>query len=105
MSELVKIQTFDPIKNLCCFRSRSVPLFALKTSALVAMWESELVKLREKVWFKKLVLHKSKHEGEVANEGGEVEDKKDKVEGKGVHRETTLSEDTLCLIMDRFTPC
>ncbi|KAK2632297.1 hypothetical protein EUGRSUZ_I01226 [Eucalyptus grandis] len=74
-------------------------------SALVEMWENELGKLREKVWFRNLVLHKSKHEGEVANEGGEVEDKKDKVEGKGVQRETTLSEDTLCLIMDRFTPC
>ncbi|KAL3722477.1 hypothetical protein ACJRO7_034795 [Eucalyptus globulus] len=74
-------------------------------SALVEMWENELGKLREVVSFRNLVLHKSKHEGEVANEGGEVEDKKDKVEGKGVQRETTLSEDTLCLIMDRFTPC
>ncbi|KAF8013629.1 hypothetical protein BT93_I1477 [Corymbia citriodora subsp. variegata] len=74
-------------------------------SALVEIWENELGKLREKVWFRKLVPHKSKHEGGVADEGGEVEDKKDKVEGKGVQKETTLSEDTLCLIMDRFTPC
>ncbi|KAI6701252.1 hypothetical protein NL676_015576 [Syzygium grande] len=74
-------------------------------SALVEMRENELGKLREKVWFRKLVLHKSKHEEEVANKGGEVEDKKDKVEGKGVQSETALSEDTLCLPMDRFTPC
>ncbi|KAI6701256.1 hypothetical protein NL676_015580 [Syzygium grande] len=73
-------------------------------SALVEMWENELGKLREKVWFGKLALHKSKQEDEVANEGGEVGDKKDKAEGADVQRETTLSEDTLCLLMDRFTP-
>ncbi|KAI6694942.1 hypothetical protein NL676_022652 [Syzygium grande] len=64
-------------------------------SALVVMWENELGKLREKVLFGKLVLHKSKHEDEVANKGGEVEDKKDKAEGKGIQTENALSEDTL----------
>ncbi|KAI6701248.1 hypothetical protein NL676_015572 [Syzygium grande] len=85
--------------------TRSGPLFVVKMSALVEMWENELGKLREKVWFGKLVLHNSKHEEEVANKGGEVEDKKDKAEGKGVQTEIALSEDTLCLLMDRFTSC
>lgn len=67
-------------------------------SAVVEIWMSELEKLREKVRTRRLFLSKAK-EGEV-----EEQEKEAKKESKVVHRESTMSEATVFLLMDRFAP-
>ena len=73
-------------------------------SALVEIWESEFTKLTEKVQLKKLLQLKAKRGEE--NDEGQVEEKKKVVkEKREVHQtESTLSEATVCLLMDRFVP-
>lgn len=66
-------------------------------SAVVESWVSELAKLKEKVRTRMPFLPETR-EGEVE---GEKEVKK---EIKVVRRETTMSETTVCLLMDRFVP-
>lgn len=73
-------------------------------SAVVQVWVGELSKLREKVLASKPFLAKAKQgsEGEVA---AEKEAKKKEII-KDVQRDTsgTMSEATVCLLMDRFVP-
>ncbi|KAJ6310600.1 hypothetical protein OIU76_015346 [Salix suchowensis] len=66
-------------------------------SAVVESWVSELAKLKEKVRTRMPFLPETR-EGEVQ---GEKEVQK---EIKVVRRETTMSETTVCLLMDRFVP-
>ncbi|KAJ6671306.1 hypothetical protein OIU85_015097 [Salix viminalis] len=66
-------------------------------SAVVESWVSELAKLKEKVRTRMPFLPETR-EGEAE---GEKEVKK---EIKVVRRETTMSETTVCLLMDRFVP-
>ncbi|KAK7348973.1 hypothetical protein VNO80_23774 [Phaseolus coccineus] len=71
-------------------------------SAMVEVWKWELTKLREKVMACKNLLSKGK---EVA---GDEHAEKNEVLQKGimaVHRDTTMSEATVCLLLDRFVPC
>ncbi|KAL3597286.1 hypothetical protein D5086_008923 [Populus alba] len=65
-------------------------------SAVVEIWVSELAKLKEKVTPRKPFLSKPK-------EGG-VEDEREVKKSKVVQGETTMSEATVCLLMDRFAP-
>lgn len=70
-------------------------------SAMVEVWVGELTKLREKVLARKPLLSKAKEGSE-----GEVEKAAQKKEKVSVHqRDTaTMSEATVCLLMDRFVP-
>ncbi|KAI6677837.1 hypothetical protein NL676_038633 [Syzygium grande] len=77
-------------------------------SALVEIWESELAKLGEKVAIKKLLRSKSKSSQE-REESAEAEPKKLSLAKKEERRrevlaESTISEATVCLLMDRFVP-
>ncbi|KAF2305858.1 hypothetical protein GH714_008467 [Hevea brasiliensis] len=65
-------------------------------SAVVETWATELAKLKEKVRPKKPLLFLSKAKGGVVAE----EEKEAGKESKVVHRETTISEATVCMIMD-----
>ncbi|KAK3420835.1 hypothetical protein EUGRSUZ_G00500 [Eucalyptus grandis] len=78
-------------------------------SALVGIWESELAKLGEKVAIKKLLQSKSKSDQE-REESVEAEPKKLSMAKKGERRrevpaESTISEATMCLLVERFVPC
>ncbi|KAJ6927144.1 hypothetical protein NC651_011269 [Populus alba x Populus x berolinensis] len=64
-------------------------------SAVVEIWVSELAKLKEKVTPRKPFLSKPK-------EGG-VEEEREVKKSKVVQGETTMSEATVCLLMDRAT--
>jgi len=72
-----------------------------KMSAMVEVWKGELTKLREKAC--KTLFSKGK-EG-----AGDEHAVKNEVLQKGmimaVHRDTTMSEETVCLLLDRFVPC
>ncbi|KAL3730621.1 hypothetical protein ACJRO7_027620 [Eucalyptus globulus] len=77
-------------------------------SALVGIWESELAKLGEKVAIKKLLQSKSKSDQE-REESVEAEPKKLSMAKKGERRrevpaESTISEATMCLLVERFVP-
>ncbi|KAI6677838.1 hypothetical protein NL676_038634 [Syzygium grande] len=77
-------------------------------SALVEIWESELAKLREKVAVEKLLQSKLKPErehGESAEPGPRKLSLAKKEERmREVPAESTISEATVCLLMDRFVP-
>ncbi|KAG6777793.1 hypothetical protein POTOM_017627 [Populus tomentosa] len=62
-------------------------------SAVVEIWVSELAKLKEKVTPRKPFLSKPK-------EGG-VEEKREVKKSEVIQGETTMSEATVCLLMDR----
>ncbi|KAL2347866.1 hypothetical protein Fmac_001866 [Flemingia macrophylla] len=65
---------------------------------IVEVWVGELTKLREKVMAKKSLSSKAKEEQVVENEARKVI--------MAVQRDTaTMSEETVCLLMDRFVPC
>lgn len=64
-------------------------------SAVVEIWVSELAKLKEKVRTRMPFLSETR-EGEVQGEKGV------KKERKVALRETTMSETTVCLLMERF---
>ncbi|KAK7308551.1 hypothetical protein VNO77_42165 [Canavalia gladiata] len=71
-------------------------------SAMVDGWMGELAKLREKVLTQKRVFSKAK---EGSEEEAAVEKEAQK-EIMAVQRDTaTMSEATMCLLMDRFVPC
>lgn len=65
-------------------------------SAVVESWVSELAKLKEKVRTRMPFLPEIRE--------GEVQGEKEVKEIKVVRRETTMSETTVCLLMDRFVP-
>ncbi|KEH40762.1 hypothetical protein MtrunA17_Chr1g0162491 [Medicago truncatula] len=66
-------------------------------SAMVEVWIGELAKLKEKVMTKKI-----KDGLEEEKEVG-MQSQKEII---AVHRDTaTISESTICLLMDRFVPC
>ncbi|EEF43336.1 conserved hypothetical protein [Ricinus communis] len=68
------------------------------SAAVVGTWVSELEKLKEKVRPKKPLLFLSKKaQGAVVREEKEAAQQESKVE-------TTMSEATVCLLMDRFAP-
>ncbi|KAK7312376.1 hypothetical protein VNO77_36183 [Canavalia gladiata] len=73
-------------------------------SAMVELWVGELTKLGEKVLARKPFLSKAK-EGSGVEVAAEKENQKK--ENTAVQRETnngTMSEATVCLLMDRFVP-
>ncbi|KAF9684248.1 hypothetical protein SADUNF_Sadunf04G0098200 [Salix dunnii] len=65
-------------------------------SAIVDIWVSELAKLKEKVRPPRRPLSKP--------EEGLVEEEREVGKRKVVQRETTMSEATVCLLMDKFAP-
>ncbi|KAI4298400.1 hypothetical protein L6164_031966 [Bauhinia variegata] len=75
-------------------------------SAVVETWVGEFAKLREKVLARKRFLSKSK-EGE--GEENEAHNKKEKQASVQKNQRdsasSTMSEATVCLLMDRFVPC
>ncbi|EOX97203.1 hypothetical protein QQP08_007652 [Theobroma cacao] len=68
-------------------------------SAVVGGWMDELAKLKEKVRARRPFLSSAKKDQQFAKEG-HVEEK----EAKEDNKETTMSEATVCLLMDRFVP-
>lgn len=70
-------------------------------SATVDMWTSEVSKLKEMVGNQKLFLPKNRRDQALTREDGELKEKK----SKSKDAETMLSDSTLCLLIDRFTPC
>ncbi|KAJ0077274.1 hypothetical protein Patl1_36282 [Pistacia atlantica] len=72
-------------------------------SAVVETWMGEFAKLREKVRARKQLSStvQKKEQQFVKKKEEEVEEKESK---KVVERETTMSEATVCLLMDRFVP-
>ncbi|KAK7341538.1 hypothetical protein VNO80_24471 [Phaseolus coccineus] len=70
-------------------------------SAVVEVWVGELTKLREKVLARKPFLSKAK-EGSA----GEQEEQEAQKKNTAVKRDSsgTMSEATMCLLMDRFVP-
>ncbi|KAJ6766153.1 hypothetical protein OIU79_022174 [Salix purpurea] len=65
-------------------------------SAVVDTWVSELAKLKEKVRPPRRSLSNPQE--------GLVEEEREVGKRKVVQRETTMSEATVCLLMDRFAP-
>lgn len=83
-------------------------------SAVVDVWVSELGKLKEKVGAKKRFLWSSK-KAKHAEEGDDDKAAQQQLAAAAAHDETTtvrkerrnsstLSEATVCLLMDRFVP-
>ncbi|TKY67502.1 hypothetical protein E2542_SST10396 [Spatholobus suberectus] len=74
-------------------------------SAMVEVWVGELTKLREKVLARKPFLSKAK-EGSEVEVAAEKETQKKKKTAVQRERDTsgTMSEATVCLLMDRFVP-
>ncbi|KAF2316584.1 hypothetical protein GH714_041925 [Hevea brasiliensis] len=70
-------------------------------SAVVETWVTKLTKLKEKVRPKKPSLLLSKAKGGVVMEEEEEEREAEK-ESKVVHRESAMSEATVCMLMDRY---
>ncbi|BAT90876.1 hypothetical protein LR48_Vigan08g167400 [Vigna angularis] len=70
-------------------------------SAVVEVWVGELAKLREKVLSRKPFLSKAKEGSEREQEEMEAQKK-----NTAVTRDNsgTMSEATMCLLMDRFVP-
>lgn len=69
-------------------------------SAMVQVWVGELTKLREKVLPRKPLLSEAK-------EGSERNQEEKETQTAVVKRDTTngtMSEATVCLLMDRFVP-
>ncbi|QCD88495.1 hypothetical protein DEO72_LG3g3043 [Vigna unguiculata] len=71
-------------------------------SAVVEVWVGELAKLREKVLSRKPFSSKAKEGSEREQEEKEAQKKKN----TAVTRDSsgTMSEATMCLLMDRFVP-
>ncbi|CAJ1933401.1 unnamed protein product [Sphenostylis stenocarpa] len=70
-------------------------------SAVVEVWVGELTKLREKVLARKPFLSKAKEASERDQEEKEAQKK-----NTAVKRDSsgTMSEATMCMLMDRFVP-
>ncbi|KAL5788489.1 hypothetical protein ACOSP7_005438 [Xanthoceras sorbifolium] len=76
-------------------------------SAVVEIWMGELAKLSEKVTAKKKPFSSSRAQKEThfaQQENEQVEEKKAKETRQQVQEETSMSETTVCLLMDRFVP-
>nr|KYP65556.1 hypothetical protein KK1_011802 [Cajanus cajan] len=68
-------------------------------SGIVEVWVGELVKLREKVMARKSLSSKAKDEEQVV-------EKETQKAIMAVQRDSAaMSEETVCLLMDRFVPC
>jgi hypothetical protein len=65
-------------------------------SAMVEVWIGEIAKLKEKVLTNKSKFSKSKEGLEEEKDVGREAQKRDT---------STISESTICLLMDRFVPC
>jgi hypothetical protein len=66
-------------------------------SAMVEVWIGEIAKLKEKVLTNKSKFSKSKEGLEEEKDVGREAQKRD--------TNSTISESTICLLMDRFVPC
>ncbi|KAK3420677.1 hypothetical protein EUGRSUZ_G01536 [Eucalyptus grandis] len=73
-------------------------------SALVEIWESELARLRERVAVQNLLGSKSKSEQERKESAGAERKESSPAKKEEVPAESTISEATVCLLMDRFVP-
>lgn len=73
------------------------------SAATVDVWMGELTKLKEKVRARKPFLFGLKRRQDDDQEAHENEAKLMKNEHR--EKETTMSEATICLLMDRFAPC
>ncbi|KAK3420832.1 hypothetical protein EUGRSUZ_G00506 [Eucalyptus grandis] len=73
-------------------------------SALVEIWESELARLRERVAVQKLLGSKSKSEQERKESARAERKDSSPAKKEEVPAESTISEATVCLLMDRFVP-
>ena len=69
-------------------------------SEIVEAWMGELAKIKEKVEARRPLLSRAKKDLQFAKEG-HVEEKE---AAKDDTNETTMSETTVCLLMDRFVP-
>jgi len=70
-------------------------------SAVVEVWVGELTKLREKVLARKPFFSKAKEGSEREQEEKEAQKKNTAVK---IDSSGTISEATMCLLMDRFVP-
>lgn len=70
-------------------------------SAMVEGWKGELTKLREKVMVGKGHISKAKEEQVVKKEA----QKEIMAVERDINYGGTMSEATVCLLMDRFVPC
>ena len=68
-------------------------------SAMVDVWVGEIVKIGEKVRARKLFLLKRRKEVDQEDQENEAAAKLSK------KQENTMSEATICLLLDRFAPC
>ncbi|GFY89650.1 Coiled-coil domain-containing protein [Actinidia chinensis var. chinensis] len=68
-------------------------------SAMVGVWVGEIVKIGEKVRARKPFLLKRRKEVDQEDQGNETAAKLSE------KQENTMSEATICLLMDRFAPC
>jgi hypothetical protein len=66
-------------------------------SAMVEVWIGEIAKLKEKVLTNKVKFSKSKEGLDEEKDVGREAQKRD--------TNSTISESTICLLMDRFVPC
>ncbi|KAJ7946000.1 Stress-induced protein [Quillaja saponaria] len=76
-------------------------------SAMLELWMGEIEKLKEKAGARRKPFLSSKpKKGQVDQQEEEAELKEARNENKEAVTETkTLSEDIICLLMDRFAPC
>ncbi|TKY69156.1 hypothetical protein E2542_SST05424 [Spatholobus suberectus] len=71
-------------------------------SAMLEVWMGELTKLGEKVMPRKSLFSKAKE----GSEEEQIVEKEAQKEIMAVQRDSgTMSEATVCLLMDRFVPC
>lgn len=73
-------------------------------SVKVEIWMNELAKLGEKIRAKRLMVFLSKAKEEDRDELEQAKEA-EKVSSRVAKNDTALSEDIMCLLIDRFVPC